>query len=299
MRKKDQPEAKRLLKRAIELDDKNYLAHFQYAFALSREGMTESGLISKYDKELADEIKSELKKAIALEPGFAESYALYAFVSAVRNEDIEEALGFMKKALAVSPGSQIYLLRVAELYLRQESFSLARVIARKVLETASTPQMRLYAQNTLNNVDSTEAQLAAIKNAVKGGSNPAIESEKPLTEDEIARRNREAVNEGLNRALRKPGVGEKRLLGYITRIECAGGRIEFSVKTAAQTLKFFARDFESLFLMSFSPDSAEAEIGCATVKKEILAVVTYLPSKTDAPGEIVALEFMPEGFKLM
>lgn len=302
LRQNDPADAKRLLKKATELDDKNWLAHFQYAFVLSREGMTEAGLVSGYDAELADEIKSELKKSIALNPNFAESYSLYALVCAVRNEDVDEAFGFIKKALAISPGNQKYLIRAAELYLRKEDFAAARAIAQKIFETASDAQTRLYAQNALSRINSTEAQLEDIKNFKKGASNPDVESEKPLTEEEVARRNREAVNEGLNRALRRPGAGEKRFLGYITKIECAGARVEFSIKTADQMLKFTARDFDSLFLMSFSPDSADTEIGCGVIKKDVFAVVTYLPAsntKTGSTGEIVAIEFMPEGFKLM
>jgi lipopolysaccharide biosynthesis regulator YciM len=299
LRKNDSAEAIRLLKKAIELDDKSYLAHFQYAYILSREGMTAEGFVSKYDKDLADEIKSELIRSIALNPDFAESYALFALVSAVRNEDVDEAFALLNKALVASPGNQKYLIRAAELRLRKEDFAGARVIALKIFETASDAGMRLYAQTTLARINSTEAQLDEIKNFKKGASNPDIETEKPLTEEELARRSREAVNEGLNRALRKPAAGEKRLLGYIAKIECAGAKIEFSVKTAAQTIKFYARDFESLFLMTFSSDSLDAEIGCGTIKKDVLAVITYLPaSKAGSNGEIVAIEFMPEGFEL-
>lgn len=302
LQRKDPAEAKRLLKKATELDDTNALAHFEYAFALSREGMTDAGFVSGYDADLADEIKSELKESIRLDPAFAESYALFAQVCAVRNEDVDEALEFIKKALEIAPGNQKYQIRAAELFLRKEDFAEARAITQKIFETASDAQMRLYAQNTLSRINSTEAQLDDIKNFKKGASNPDLESDKPLTEEEVARRNREAVNEGLNRALRRPTGGEKKFLGYIAKIECAGKTIEFSIKTANQTLKFFARDFESLFLMSFSPDSADTELGCGTIKKDVLAVVTYLPApnaKTGSNGEIVAIEFMPEGFKLM
>jgi tetratricopeptide (TPR) repeat protein len=302
LQRNDSAEAKRLLKKAVELDDTSARAHFEYAFALSREGMTDAGFVSGYDPDLADEIRSELKKSIRLDPAFAESYALFAHVCAVRNEDVDEALEFIKKALIIAPGNQKYQIRAAELRLRKEDFAEARATAQKIFETASDAQMRLYAQTTLSRINSTESQLEDIKNFKKGASNPDLESEKPLTEEEITRRNREAVNEGLNRALRRPTGGEKRFLGYITRIECAGKTIEFSIKTANQTLKFAARDFESLFLMSFSADSADTEIGCGTIKKDVLAVVTYLPAsnaKAFSTGEIVAIEFMPEGFKLM
>lgn len=302
MRKRDSVEARKFLKRAIELDDKSWLAHFQYAYALSREGMTDEGFVTRYDKDIAAEIKSELKKAIALNPDFAESYNLYAFVSSIRNEDIDEALRFIKKALEVSPGNQRYLIRASEVLLRKEDFAQARTIAQKVFDTASDARMRLYAQNTLARINSTEAQLNAIKNPPIDKPNSEGISDKPLSEEEIAQRNREATNEGLNQSLRKLRAGERRILGFITKIECAAGRIEFTVNSSGHAMKFLAKDFESLFLMSFSPDSADTELGCGTIEKDVFAVVTYLPvpnTKAAPAGEIVAVEFMPEGFKLM
>ena len=69
--------------------------------------MTDSGFVTSYDKNLADEVKAELKKSIALNPDYAENYSLFAFVSAVRNEDVDEALGYIQKALSISPGNEI------------------------------------------------------------------------------------------------------------------------------------------------------------------------------------------------
>ncbi|HEV8158602.1 MAG TPA: DUF1570 domain-containing protein, partial [Pyrinomonadaceae bacterium] len=81
MRQNKFEEAKKYLEKAVKLDDKNYLAHYQYAYVLSREGMTEYGFASGYEVEQTRKMRESLKKAIALNPNFAESYNLYAFIS--------------------------------------------------------------------------------------------------------------------------------------------------------------------------------------------------------------------------
>lgn len=302
MRQNSFIDAKNLLKKSVELDDKNYLAHYQYAYVLSREKMTDEGFVSGFDKAVADEIKAELKKSIAINPDFAESYALYAFVCAVRNEDLDEAFVFIKKALEISPGNEMYLIRSSEISLRKENFADARAIAQKVFETASDSRMRLYAQNTISKINSTEAQLLDIRNYKKQSKDEEIESEAPISEEELAKRNALALNEALNQALRRPARSEKRALGYITKIECSGRSIEFSVKIENQNMKFQTPDFDSLFLMSYSPESANAEVGCGTIKNEIFAVVTFRPNENTnikSGGQIVAIEFMPQNFKLI
>jgi tetratricopeptide (TPR) repeat protein len=293
-------EAKTLLKESIEQNDKNYLAHYQYAYVLSRENMTESGFVSGYDADTAETIKEELKTAIAQKPDFTESYALYAFVCAVRNEDVDEAIEFIKKALSIAPGNQKYLIRQSELLLRKQNFADARQIAQRVFETASDIQMRVYAQNTVARINSTEAQLKAIKNYKKKLHND-VESDEPISEEELARRNAVALNEGINQSLRRPKDAEKRVLGYITKIECQKQTIEFTVKIDDRIQTFYTTDFASLFLMSYSSDSAETQIGCGTIKKEVFAVLTFRPADNSNPnsaGDIISIEFVPKSFKL-
>jgi tetratricopeptide (TPR) repeat protein len=67
------------LERAVAGDSKNYLAHYYYAFTLSRpaEGAVNEG----YSPEVTAKIIEHLKKAIALRPDFPESYNLLAFMS--------------------------------------------------------------------------------------------------------------------------------------------------------------------------------------------------------------------------
>ena len=289
-------EAKKYLEKAIALDNKNYLNYYRYAYALSRQGMTEFGFVSDYMAENAVKMREALDKAIALNPNFPESYSLYAFINYVRDEDIDEAVEYLNKAIAAAPGDQWYQVRLAELYLRREDFRKARQIARKVSETAPDEHLRVYADNTLSQINSYEAQLESIKNHK---SVPTDVTDKILTEEEIKRLNEKAMLEAINQSLRRPKADEKRVLGYLSKIEC-GKVVEYTVKIDDKTFKLSSENFDALFLMTYSADSTVGELGCGTIKKDVLAVITYRPKldkQTRYDGEMIAVELVPKNFK--
>ena len=289
-------EAKKYLEKAIALDNKNYLNYYRYAYALSRQGMTDFGFVSDYTAENAAKMREALDKVIALNPNYPESYSLYAFVNYVRDEDIDEAVEYLNKAIAAAPGNQWYQVRLTELYLRQEDFKKARQIARKVSETAPDEHLRVYADNTLSQINSYEAQLESIKNHK---SVPTDVTDKILTEEEIKLLNEQAMLEAVNQSLRRPKADEKRVLGYLSKIEC-GKVVEYTVKIDDKTFKLSSENFDALFLMTYSADSKVGELGCGTIKKDVLAVITYRPKsdkQTRYDGEMIAVELVPKNFK--
>src|SRR5205085_8323707 len=73
-------EAEEQLRQAVTLAPDSCLAHYYYAYALSREGMDEEQATTGYSPEVARVMRAELQRAIMLEPRFPESYRLLAFV---------------------------------------------------------------------------------------------------------------------------------------------------------------------------------------------------------------------------
>ena len=298
MRQKNFAEAKKYLEKAVKLDEKNYLAHYRYAYALSREGMSEYGFVSGYDFESAEKMRGALKKAMALNPNFAPSYDLYAFISLVRNEEIAKVEEYLDMALALAPGNQWFQLRSAETYMRREDFTNARRIALKVFQSAPTEEIHIYAQNRINFINSLEAQLLALRNYDDRLRNEV--PDKILTDEEFARLRELAILESINKGLRKPRTNEIRVLGYLTKIECGEYGIEYFVKVNKNILKLRSKDFENLTLVSFAREMNNANVGCETIKNEIFAVITYQPNKNQtADGEILSIEFVPQNFKFL
>jgi len=125
-------------------------------------------------------------------------------------------------------------------------------------------------------------------------------TDQPLTDEESARLNWLAMLEAINESLRRLKPNERRVLGYLTEIECGANGIEYSVETDNRTLKLNSETFDTLTLMSYSADSSGGQIGCGTITKEIFAVIVYRPmakANIKSAGEIVSIEFVPKNFK--
>jgi tetratricopeptide (TPR) repeat protein len=297
LKEKNYSEAQKYLEKAVRADARNYFAHYSYAYVLSREGMSDFGFVIAYNAGYAETIRESLRKAIALNPTFAESYHLYALVNIVRNENLNEALEFINKALQLAPGNQWYSLRLAEIYMRQENFASAREISGKILQTAPDDQLKLYAQNTLNMTNAWEAQLEDIKKD-RERKDPEV-TDKILTEEEIAVLNEKAMIESLNQSLRRPRPGEKRALGFLTGIECDSNGVIYSFKVNNRRIEFRSNTLEDVTLTAYA--SADSKFGCGTLKKEVYAVLTYRSKndvKSKIAGETVAIEFVPRNFVL-
>ncbi|MBA2619663.1 MAG: tetratricopeptide repeat protein, partial [Acidobacteria bacterium] len=191
MRQKNYTEAKKYIEQALHTDAQNYLAHYKYAYVLSREQADDDFVIS-YSTEAIEKMRAALKKTIELKPDFAEAYNLYAFINLVQNRQIDEGIEFERKALALAPANQWYQIRLAELLMRKKDFPAARALADKVFETPSNKSLKDYAQSTLKSINDFERQLSEAKNKnVPTATTYLIydmETEKPPSEEELARR---------------------------------------------------------------------------------------------------------------
>lgn len=296
MRQKNFTEAKKHLEKAVALNANNYLAHYYYAYVLSREPMGgENGFVSNYKADSAEKIRGSLVQAIKLKPDFAESYRLAAFVNLVNNENLDEAVELLKRALTYEPGNQWYSLDLAQIYARQEKFDEARKIAEKIAATAVEPEMRSGAQSILGSINSMAEQTAQIKALKESGENVIV------IEQSAGMSQEDAFNQAINQALRKPQAGEQRVLGYLTAIECDPKGQVFVVRADNQTLKLRLSGGQNLMLMAFTPEMTGGQIECGARKPENFVVASFRTAtnaKSKEAGEVVALEFVPNNFKL-
>lgn len=293
-------EAEKLLEKAIRLDSNNYLAYFTYAGILSRQGMSEFGFVSEYPLNLAEKMRESLKKAIALNPDFAPSYELYAFVSAVRNENIVQAIDYLNRALKIAPGNQEYLIRMAELLMWKQDFAEAKLIATKIVKTASDARMKVYAENTLERIYNYEGQLLSAKNPRK---NRAEITDRILSEEELRELREKGLIESLNMLIAKPQIGEKRVLGFVTRIDCQPQAIFYTVRAGNNTLHLKSDSFETVNLTAYSKEMGNAKFGCGETKQTSPAVIVYRAAEqaenAKIAGVIRSIEFVPTNFKFL
>lgn len=306
-------DAKEQLRAAVSAGASNYLAHYYYAYALSREGMGDSGLVSGHKPETLRAMRDSLRKSIELRPDFPESYSLLAFVNMVTGEELDEAVKLINRARALSPGKEYYALMLGQLYMRQEKFDQARAVLEPLTRDASDPQMRANAASVMNFMRQMQERAARVKEYEEARAKGGSQGDTP---PRLARRGAtgegdsggapgemseaEALNLAVSEALRKPLEGETRLVGTLTRIECGPKGLVFVVKSGERLLRLAAKAFEDAHIMAFTQEAGQ-ELSCGPLKREGTVVVTFRAgsdarAKTD--GALAALEFVPPAFKL-
>jgi tetratricopeptide (TPR) repeat protein len=306
-------EAKSLLQKAVAANSQNYMVHFNYAFALSRVGMSEGNMVSGYSLEAADEMRAELKKAIELSPTFPESYHLLAFVNLVRNEQIDESISLVRRGMALSPGRAEFSFMLAQLYMRKQDFKGARQILEPVAQgSGADQQLRANAQSLLNTMTRLEAQMALFKErqsemkdgSGSGGGQPPRLSRRgdpasgtPPKEDATEE---PLLNTEYEIPIRKPEAGEEQVLGQLLRIDCDAKGATFTVKVGDRMLKLRTTNFNEIKFTTYTPD-VTGQISCGPRNPASNVVVTFRPSKDARAkfnGEPVTLEFVPKDFEL-
>lgn len=304
-------EAKAFLEKAIAIDQKNHNAYYQYAYLLSREGRDEFGFVQRFDPATAAKMRQSLRKAIAINPSFTESYELLAFLSLVNNEELDDAVTQLRTALRYQPGNQRYALRIAEILLRQKNYADAHAIAAKIARTSDEAEIKSRADELLSQIathkeyeDRKSAEIKRLESlaANSGSTFRRFESPRPLTEAEIARQQEIARLRSIHESLYKNGEGEHRSIGRLQKIECRSKQVFYTVKTESETFVVTSKDFDSLLLKALDPPAVDISFGCDAKLAEFTAVLTYknAPSaKSGIRGELIAVDFVPPDFRFL
>jgi len=289
------------LERAVAANSQNYLAHYYYAFTLSRQTRYYGPVMTGYPPELIAKIKDHLQKAIALRPDYPEPYNLLAFMSVVTGQGVDEAIASMKRLLTITPGRFDFMNMLAQLYLRKEDFKGAREMLERVVKSNANDEVQKHSESLLKQLDTFEAEMARLK-AARGGAAPArVETVVTLGQDNsTVTQPVSDPSSYLREALRKPATGETQLQAKLVRIDCEPKSIVFVVQTANGLLRLRTESFEAIELTTYDP-KINGEITCGPRKPENVVVVCYLPS-TDKRGKVdgtlKSIEFVPADFKL-
>jgi len=310
LRQRKSDEAKTFLEKAIAQNPKNHIAYYYYAELLSRDGRDEFGFVSKMEPATSARIREMLKKSIELNPAFTESYALLAFVSLVNNDELDDAVVQLQKALKYQPGNMRYVMRIAEIYLRQEKFKEAAAIATRLAKNADSDELRERAEQMVSVIGQREqirAQNDANRKKYEEGDGNGqglmrrTSGEANQTPEQLAKANEAERMRALNQSLRKQEAGETRIVGQITKIVCKPSNITYSIKTENETLLLSSKDFQSLAITTFVDDGGE--VGCTSDLSGSNVVASYRATpaaKAGASrGQLIALEFVPATFRFI
>lgn len=292
-------EARKLLERAVAKSSQNYLIHYYYAYALSREGAGDMDAVMGMAPETAVIVRKELRRAIELRPDYLESYGLLAFVNLVTGTEIDETMEMLKERLAGAPHRNDLRFMLAQLYLRKEDFKVARQLIDQVLAEGDA-DIRQRAQGLLAQLVAIEQQLARIhKDKEEWESRHGKNADSSREDGETIVHPFDPAA-ALRDSLRRPVTGETQEQGMLTRIDCDAKGITFVVKVNDRLLRLNTDVFEHANIVSFSEDAGN-QITCGIRKTQNSVVVAYVPPtdpRAKIDGVLKSLEFVPSDFKL-
>src|SRR5581483_8430862 len=114
-----------------------------------------STILSTRDPEKLDGVKKDLEKSIALDPNFADAYALLAYAHMSSGER-EEAVASLKKALELSPRNEQYLFNLSQMYVALGKPEEATAILRP-LSNSANPEIAARARDAMEQVGKMQA----------------------------------------------------------------------------------------------------------------------------------------------
>jgi tetratricopeptide (TPR) repeat protein len=264
--------------------------------------MDSTNMVRGYSTESANLMRAELRKAIQLNPTFPESYSLLAFVNTVTGAELEASIALLQKALTLSPGKQILSFHLAQIYMRQQKFDLARQTL-EPLRTASDRQLQKQAEMLLESIKRYQDQVTQ-SNATRdsnAGDRPELrrfEAKESTTEEPP-----KTESDYLREALRPVGAGEQQIQGMFMKLDCDNkGVAYFTVQASNRAYRIRATALQQVQLTAYAP--APAEVSCGVRKNPENIVLTFRPSnepkdaRAKIDGDAIAVEVVPKDFKL-
>jgi len=290
-------EAQKYLQAAANASSGNYLVHYYYAYALSREGMDANNVVSIYASETAARMRAELAKAIELNPAFPESYSLLAFVNTVTGEDLDGTIKLLNKALTLAPGRQDLSLLLAQVYLRQQKPDLAKQILEPLRNTKDR-NIKRQAELILASVKEYEDAMARFNAGPPSLQEPKSES----TAREPAATSM-SESDYLRESLRPVEAGEMRIQGLFVKLDCNNNGVAFfMIQSGDKLYKIRATALGNVQLISYV--QGPTEVSCGARKNQENVVMTFRPSsdakdvKAKIDGDAIAMELVPKDFQL-
>jgi len=299
-------EAKKVLGQGVAGKSNSYLAHYYYAYALSKEGLGGLGSVSSYPAETVKIMRVELRRAIELNPSYPESYYLLAFVNMVAGEELDEAAELFKKAIKLSPGRQDLVVELGQLYLRQEKFDLA-IQTLQPVRNAQDRQLRKLADILIQSIERLQKQ-AAERNLSRESQAPDPST---LTPREPAASPVNAENQNAPRSesddlfemLRTLRAGEQRIQGTFVKLDCDNrGVAYFTIQASDRVHRIRAAVLDRVLFKAYV--ATPPEMTCGVRKNPENVVLTYRPStdpkdvRAKIDGDAIAVELVPKDFRL-
>lgn len=276
MRQNRYGESKQHFKQAAEADSQNHLAHYYFAYTLHREQADEGQYISDFPAEAVKTMRAALNRTRELNPDFADTYRLMAFINLVLNEDLDEAANLIKRAIELAPKREDFVYTLAQIQMRRKEYDAAKQTAQVLAGSAVKTDIRERAKSMLEVIGTVEEQLARMK-----------------AEDRL----RGSVPQSSENASSRPPLPGNRfegdqVRGFLTRIDCDDTSITLTVKSESRIFKFHTTQPRNLIFVRYVSDIPTSII-CGPINPAKPVIVTYRSStQSRFDGEPIGVEFV-------
>jgi Protein of unknown function (DUF1570) len=268
-----QPDKARPLLLEAAKDTSDWLVQYHVATGLTR--MVAS--TDERDAMVVGTARSALERVRDARPDLANVHALTARLDAAEDADMPHALESIRRARAVSPGREDYILLESFIMMRRGEFAAARQLVLPLTGPRYSPEVRENAQSVIEQVGRLEREAAAYLARLEGQRPPEP-----------------AANQGrLVPLYRRIGPGEQRAEGLLERIVCTDAGIVLHVLVDGRIERFGAPSMSGVAFISHREDLRGA-IECSARTPPDRVYVTWRQADAAGSGRrVVAVEFLP------
>jgi hypothetical protein len=294
-------EAKAFFDVALANDSNNFLVYFYSAFLINREQTDDAGMVEKLAAPAALRMRMLLRRSITLNPSHAESYKLLAFVSLVNGDELDSALSAIGNAVTLQPGNQEYRLISAQLLLRLERASEAAAVAGRIMTSTTDRYLISQADDVLRSANEflkAEQGEKALRPIISENRRPPVFLKRQdLTDEDVAKIERDRENNNLNRLIDRPGPSERQEVGRIERLTCANDGVRYRFRGSNGVINLAGKAFDDLNVRVLLSGTHSFTFGCGISLADVLAVAIYRPT-TSGDGALRSVAFVPAEFRL-
>ncbi len=256
-------------RQAARLSTTDPRVYYYSGLAIARRSMT----TGRPPAELLAEMKGDLQKAIALDPGFADPYSVLGFANMIEG-DYPSAVTNCKKAAELNPRSELYALNLARAYLAAHQPMEAKALLDKLKDSSD------------KNVSAQAQQLYSRTERAAGEVTTAERHKIPETYDAPQwRRSQEEIEREPDKPAETAGPDTrptKYLRGQLVSVDCAAApAATLTISSGGKTLHMLTPDTKKLLLIGAD------EFSCTWKNRKVL--VNY-KAGGKADGDLVSLE---------
>ncbi len=252
------------LRRAATKDTGDARLHYFNALLMQRRSAFQGDRL-----EHVEEMRSELQKALAIDPNYADAYSLLALTDSARG-DHQPALEHARKAVELNPGNEYLRSNLAMAQLRAEDWDAAAATLTQ-LKSSRNAQIAAAAERNLNQLNTMREQ-----------ENKIAQLRRQRAAEIAAAAHDGVVQKTVSTPKAPPTLVVKYLKALLVSVDCTKAPVAvLNLESQGKNLKMRVADRGSVILIGvdkFSCEWKNRQVG-----------VNYRPS-ADFDGEAITLE---------